>query len=145
MPMAEFSIKAESKNKTQVVVETPGGFKITVDEPENMGGTNEGPNPVEYVLAALSGCLNVVGHLVANEMGITLDDMKIEISGELDPAKFMGKSEDVRAGYQKINVKIDVETDADEETLAEWLNVVEARCPVSDNISNETPLEIEVN
>jgi len=52
MPMVEFSIKAKSENVTKVVAETPGGFKITVDEPENLGGTNEGPSPVEYVQAA---------------------------------------------------------------------------------------------
>lgn len=144
MPLAKFSVKAESKNQTKTMVKTPGGFEMVVDEPEKLGGGNEGPNPVEYLLAALAGCLNVVGHLVAKEMGFVLKEMKIEINGKLDPAKFMGKAETVRAGYQEINVKIDVETDADQDTLAEWLAVVEERCPVSDNIGNKTPLKLEV-
>jgi uncharacterized OsmC-like protein len=72
MPMVEFSIKAKSENVTKVVAETPGGFKITVDEPEKLGGTNEGPSPVEYVLAAFAGCLNVVGNMVAKEMDLKL-------------------------------------------------------------------------
>ncbi len=29
------------------------GFKITLDEPEELGGTNTGMNPVEAVLCAL--------------------------------------------------------------------------------------------
>ena len=144
MPLAKFSVKAESKNATKSVVKTPGGFEMIIDEPENLGGGNEGPNPVEYVLGALAGCLNVVGHLVAKEMEFVLEEMKIEISGKLDPAKFMGKAETVRAGYQEINVKIDVEADADKDTLAEWLAVVEERCPVSDNIGNKTPLNIKI-
>jgi len=45
---------------------------MTIDEPDNLGGTDAGANPVEYLLAALSGYLNVVGHLVAREMGINL-------------------------------------------------------------------------
>ena len=144
MPLAKFSVKAESKNATKSVVKTPGGFEMIIDEPENLGGGNEGPNPVEYVLGALAGCLNVVGHLVAKEMEFVLEEMKIEISGKLDPAKFMGKAETVRAGYQEINVKIDVEADADKDTLAKWLAVVEERCPVSDNIGNKTPLNIKI-
>ncbi len=144
MPLAKFSVKAESKNQTKSVVTTPGGFEMVIDEPENLGGGNEGPNPVEYLLGALAGCLNVVGHLVANEMGFALEKMKIEISGKLDPAKFMGKAETVRAGYQEINVKVEVEADADQKTLTEWLAVVEERCPVSDNIGNKTPLKLEI-
>lgn len=144
MPMVEFSIKAKSKNMTKVVAETPGGFKITVDEPENLGGTNEGPSPVEYVLAALSGCLNVVGNMVAKEMGFEINSLSFEVRGELDPAKFMGKSEEPRAGYQEITVEIDIDADADAETINEWLEVVESRCPVSDNLANKTPLKLEV-
>ena len=144
MPTVEFSVSAESKNPTKVVVETPGGFTMTVDEPENLGGTNEGPNPVEYVLAALSGCLNVVGQMVAKEMGIEMKSLSFKITGELDPAKFTGQSEEVRAGYQEINVEIDADCDADEETLEKWLETVEGRCPVSDNLSNETPINISV-
>jgi uncharacterized OsmC-like protein len=144
MPLAKFSVKAESKNETKVNVETPGGFKMVVDEPENQGGTNQGANPVEYVLTALAGCLNVVGHLVAKEMGFEIDSLSFEISGKLDPAKFMGKSEKARAGYQEINVKIDLKTEADAETINKWMEVVEKRCPVSDNLVSETPVKIEI-
>lgn len=144
MSLAKFSVKAEGKNQTKTLVTTSGGFEMVIDEPETLGGGNEGPNPVEYLIGALAGCLNVVGHLVAKEMDFVLKEMKIEISGELDPAKFMGNADNVRAGYQEINVKIDVETDADEATLAEWLDAVEERCPVSDNISYKTPLKLEI-
>jgi len=144
MPKVEYSVSASSENPTKVVVETPGGFKMTVDEPEKLGGTNDGPNPVEYVLAALSGCLNVVGNMVAKEMGIDMKGLSFKVSGELDPARFMGKSEEVRAGYQEINVEIEADCDADEDVLEEWLETVESRCPVSDNLANATPVNINV-
>ncbi len=144
MPTVNFSISAQSENPTKVVVKTGEGFEIIVDEPENMGGTNDGASPVDYVIAALSGCLNVVGHLVAKEMGIELRGLSIDISGELDPAKFMGKSDEVRAGYQAINVEIDADCDADQAVLDEWIEAVESRCPVSDNLANKTPVNISV-
>jgi uncharacterized OsmC-like protein len=142
--IAKYSIQAQGKNDTKTVVETTGGLKITIDEPERLGGGGEGPNPVEYLLASLAGCLNIVGYLVAGEMGFELDDLKIDIKGKLDPAKFRGKSESKRAGYQEIEVSINAKTDANEETLNKWLNKVKERCPVSDNIANQTPVKINM-
>lgn len=136
-------INAHSENPTKTVVEARN-FKIIIDEPKNLGGTNEGPNPVEYLIAALSGCLNVVGHTVAKELNMNLKGIKIEIEGNLNPAKFMGKSDEERAGYKAINVKIIPDTDADAETLNSWLKQVEERCPVSDNILNATPINISL-
>ncbi|RCW50705.1 MULTISPECIES: OsmC family protein [unclassified Halanaerobium] len=144
MPLAKFSVTSKSENSTKVVAETRTGFKIIVDEPKNQGGTNDGPNPVEYVLAALSGCLNVVGHLVAKEMGIEMKGIEFEISGKLDPAKFMGQSEEKRAGYQEINATVKPDCDADEAALEKWIKAVEERCPVSDNLTNETPVNISL-
>lgn len=144
MPIAKYSIKAKGENETKTVVETRGGFKIVIDEPERLGGGNEGPNPVEYLLASLAGCLNIVGQLAAKEMGFKLEEMNIEINGRLDPAKFQGKSDSSRAGFQQIKVEIDAEADIDQETLEKWLKTIETRCPVSDNIANQTPVEINL-
>ena len=141
MSIIKFGVNAKSENGTKTVVVTRG-FKMTIDEPENMGGTNGGANPVEYLLAALSGCLNVVGHLVAREMGFKLNGLELVLEGDLDPSKFSGKSMDGRAGYSEIRVTLKPNTDADKETLDKWLKAVESRCPVSDNISNPTPLHI---
>ncbi|HOO74924.1 MAG TPA: OsmC family protein [Tepiditoga sp.] len=139
----KFKIASESENETKVVVKA-GGFSMIIDEPENLGGTGQGANPVEYVLAALSGCLNVVGHIVAKEMNIKVGKISFEIEGELNPAKFVGKSDDERAGYKNINVKVIPETDADPEILKKWLIEMERRCPVSDNLQNETPVSIHL-
>lgn len=139
-----FAIEAESRTETHTVVEARD-FTFSVDEPQDLGGTNAGPNPVEYLLGALAGCLNVVGHAVAEEMGLTVRNIDIAIEGDLDPRKFMGAAEEPRAGYQAVEVSMDLETDADDAALEEWLSTVEERCPVSDNIGNATPLSFSVD
>lgn len=143
MPNLNFSIKAKSENPTKTIVEARD-FKLIVDEPQNVGGTDYGPNPVEYVLAALAGCLNVVGHLVAKDMGFEVNGIDIEIDGDLNPARFMGQDVETRAGYESIRVKLTPNTDADKDTLDKWVEAVEHRCPVSDNLSNATSLEISI-
>jgi len=141
MKLMKFNIKAKSESPTKTVV-TARHFKMVIDEPQMLGGEDKGANPVEYLLGALSGCLNVVGHIVAKEMGFDFDGMEIEIEGGMDPAKFMGKSAKERTGFQSIDVKIKPNTQVDQETLAKWAKAVEERCPVSDNIGNATPISI---
>lgn len=136
-----FKVESESKNATRVDV-SARNFEFTIDEPENSGGNNDGPTPVEFELGALTGCLNVVGHLVAKEKEIQLEDMTITAEGELNPEKYLGKPSDDRAGFKEIDVQISVETDAEEEALQEWAEEVERRCPVSDNLNHETPMNI---
>lgn len=117
------------------------GFTFNVDEPEELGGTNTGPNPVEYVIGAYAGCLNVVGHMIAKEMGFELDSLKIHVEGSLDPAGFLGKDPNVRSGYQEIRVTYDVKSSATPETLDKWMEAVSKRCPVGDNLKNPTPIK----
>ncbi len=139
----KFNIKAESASPAKTMVKARN-FEITVDEPKELGGTDSAANPVEYVLAAFAGCLNVMGHLVAKEMGFHLSGLKIDITGSLNPAKLFGKSDDERAGYKTITVQITPECNVDKETLQQWMHTVEERCPVSDNLQNITPVEVQL-
>lgn len=138
-----FSVKGESTSPAQFVAKTRG-FKLVIDEPEDLGGSNEDANPVEYILAGLAGCLNVVGHLVAKELGFTIRNLKIEVSGSVNPDRLFGTSKAERAGFKEINLTLIPETDASIETLAQWLRIVEDRCPVKDNLANETPVKVSV-
>lgn len=141
MSTLKFSVQAQSVNSTQTQAKARD-FVMTIDEPASLGGTDAGANPVEYLLASLSGCLNVVGHLIAGEMGITLNGIDFDLEGDLDPAKFMGKTASGRAGFMSIKVTMRPDCDADQATLQKWLQTVESRCPVSDNIGNATPVQI---
>lgn len=141
MANAKFTTSAIAESPTRTRV-TTRQFKIIVDEPESLGGSDDGPNPVEYVLAAVSGCLNVVGHVVASEMKFRLKGLTIEAEGILNPARFQGTSNNERAGYKEIFIKLKPEADTDEQTLEKWKVAVCDRCPVSDNLSNVTPVSI---
>jgi uncharacterized OsmC-like protein len=139
----KFSISATSETPTRVQVKARS-FTMYVDEPPQLGGEDKGANPVEYLLAALAGCLNVAGHMVAKEMNMQLDGLAINIEGVLNPAKFQGKSNAERAGYKEINVTIEAKTNAPEDVLKKWIETVGSRCPVSDNIANPTPVKLNV-
>lgn len=139
----KFSIKAQSESAAKTRVKARN-FEIVVDEPEALGGTDVAPNPVEYVLAAFAGCLNVMGHLIAKEMGFEIRNLNIEMEGNLNPAKLFGKSDEERAGYKNIHIRMITDAEADDSTLEKWIHEVESRCPVSDNLQNMTPVSLEL-
>lgn len=106
-----------------------GKHEVIVDEAAQMGGNNEGPNPLQYLLTALAGCTNAVSHIVAKEMEFDLQEVAIDVSGEFDPRGFMGDP-NVRTyfGSATLNVKITTTESADR--LDELQKTVASRCPV---------------
>jgi len=137
----KFRVVAQSENPTKTVVKTRG-FEIIIDEPESLGGTNDGANPVEYMLAALCGCINVMGHVIAKEMEFELRNLKIKMCGNLNPQRLFGSSFEDRAGYKKIDISLEPDCDVSIEVLEEWLAKIEDRCPVSDNLTHTTPINL---
>ena len=136
-----FSFSGESKSETKFVGNSRN-FQITIDEPPSLGGKDEAANPVEYTLASLAGCLNVVAHVVAKELKIVLKSLKINIDGELNPNKFLTGNAAYRAGFSDIRVKLDVDSEASQPLLDQWLSEVEDRCPVTDNLAYPTNVKI---
>lgn len=136
------SIHGESENPTKMTIHA-GKFSLIIDEPEQLGGTDEGPSPVQVLLMSLAGCLNVTGHEVARQKGLKLNSMKVAIEGVLNPCTFIGCSFEERAGFQKINVTITPDMDgASEEAIAAWIQETEERCPVTDNLRAGTQLSV---
>lgn len=143
--MADVTIAVEakscSKTRTDVSVRD---LTFSIDEPEKLGGTNAGPNPIECVLGALAGCLNVIGHLVAREMEFDIHSLQMHIEGNLDPLAYLGKKPDVRPGFKEIRVSVDIDSTASPDTLREWAKAIEVRCPVSDNLGFSTPINVNI-
>lgn len=143
MEKLTFNLQATSESPTKTKTESRG-FTMIVDEPEHFGGTNQGASPVEYLLAAYAGCLNVVAHLIASEMKLDLEGLKIEITGDLNPGAFLGLSQEERPGFGGIQVVITTGATLPEDIATSWLEAIKARCPVGDNLLNHTPVAMTI-
>ena len=144
MSISNFSIQGSSITPT-LYKGTSRQFTFLVDEPQELGGDDLAANPVEYLLAGYAGCINVVINLIAKELDIQLSHVKINIDGNLDAAKLLGHTTKERAGFQSLEVHIDFETEAEQERIDVLLNSLKQRCPVSDNLSNKTPIQYHIN
>jgi len=117
-------------------------FVFDLDEPPVLLGEDRGANPVEALLAALSGCLttSLVYHAAAR--GIELTRVESTYEGDLDIQGFLGLNDHVRNGYEKIRITFRVEGNASEKELDELVRVAQERSPVYDIVTNRTPVEV---
>lgn len=99
------------------------------DEPESLGGTDQGPNPVEYVLSGLVGCKSVMIAIIAKELDFIYEDVSIEADGALDMRGLMG-FKGVSPNFQRASVHITMKTKETEERMKALMERVGSRCPV---------------
>lgn len=119
-------------------------FVFDKDEPPVLLGTDQGANPVEYALAALNGCLTTSLIYHAAAQGVKIDEVESTLSGDLDLQGFLGMSEKVRNGYEKIRVNFRVKSDAPREKIRELVDLAQKRSPVFDIVSNPTTVEVSL-
>lgn len=129
------------------------GFKIEakmrqhiayIDQPIAAGGVDSGPTPLEYLFVSLASCVVTIGHIIAKQRHLPVRKIEVHIEGEVDTDVFMGKSIEARAGFSEIHVHTKIDADMSHEEKEAFLRDIDARCPISDNIHNHTPIKFEV-
>ncbi len=116
-------------------------FVIDADEPPVLGGRDLGANPVEHLLRALAGCLMTTMVYHAAMRGIKIDELEMDLEGDLDLRGFLGLSDEVRKGYENIRVAFRVKTD---EQNLDRLKALCKLSPVYDVTTNGTKVDISV-
>jgi uncharacterized OsmC-like protein len=117
--------KGGTRSETQVSSYTLGGethprnFTVQSDEPPELLGTNTNPNPQELLFAAMNACI-MVGYVAnAAAMGIALESVEIQSSGELDLRGFLAIDETVKPGYDAVHYTVRIRGDASPAQLEE--------------------------
>ena len=112
-------------------------------------GTNTAANPVEMVLQAYGACLTIGYAMNAAVRGIRIDDISIELEGDIDLPGFLGLEPpeslhmDKLPGYKNIMAKVHIKADADNETLQKLHQHVISTSPVGVTLAR--PVNIEAH
>ncbi len=112
-------------------------FTIDADAPTIAAGQNSAPNPMEYVLHALAGCLTMTLVYHASVRGIGIEAVESSYTGDMDTRGLFGLSDDVRKGFSKVTVNMRVKSEASVEELTEMAMY----SPVFDIVSKSLPVE----
>jgi uncharacterized OsmC-like protein len=113
---------------------------IVTDEPPEVLGSDSGTSPAEMTLAALASCLMVGYAANAAAMGIDLEDVTLDITGDGDLQGFMNIGS-VRPGLSRITVQARIKANAPRAKLQELHDYVNAHSPIWDTIAN--PVRVE--
>jgi uncharacterized OsmC-like protein len=114
------------------------------DHPAVLVGQDNGPTPVEYLLASLAACLTSGLANIAAARGIELTEVESTVEGDIDLLGILGLSPEARNGYKQIRVHFTVAGDAPPEKLRALVERSQARSAVYDVITNSVPIDVEV-
>ena len=108
-----------------------GDFDLVVDERETSGGTNTGPMPTEYLLAAMASCYTLALAWAAGKRGLELPGLTVTATGTYDGPRF---------SRLQLNVTSDAPPDVIQRLVEPALRV----CYVSNTLAKSPPIEVTV-
>ena len=147
--ISSYGIKAEWKGgvKTEItalnqkVGETLIGkdFKFTIDEPNELLGTNSSPSPQEYLLGGLAGCMMVGFVAGASTRGVILDEVTLTIKGDLNLRGFLSVDENAPVGFEELRFDYNVKGNGTQKDYDAIIEDVKRTSPnyrtMTDNVS----------
>jgi uncharacterized OsmC-like protein len=135
-----------AQSETRVTTRVIGGkridenFRIYVDEPVELCGTNQYPNPQETLFAALNACM-VMGYVACCALeGIDLQEVRIETEGDIDLRGFLGLDPTVKPGYDQIHYTVHIKGNGTPEQFDQIHRTVMATSPNYFNLATAIPL-----
>lgn len=106
------------------------GKTIIADEPEELGGTNSGPAPGEFLMISLASCTAITLRMYADRKKWDVSKIKVEVASEKMDNKTLLKRE------------ISLEGNLEEDQRQRLLQIANS-CPVHKVLSN--PIEISTS
>lgn len=140
-----------TEKTVQVKTRLVEGFKMEspirshvlyVDQPKATGGTDTGPTPLEYLFLSLGSCVASIARIKANQEKIALRGIEVDVEGTLNLDTLLGKDPEKKCGFYGVTAKVTIDADMSREEKAKFLREVDERCPVSANLSHETPVSV---
>lgn len=123
--------------------EIPRDFSISIDEPEELLGTNTAPNPQEVLMAAFNACILATYVAACAVKGIALEDVQIETEGELDLRGFLGIDASVKPGYDELHYTVKMKGKGSSEQFKEVHETVLKTSPNYWNMAN--PIKVKAD
>jgi putative redox protein len=113
---------------------------LLADEPESVGGSNQGPTPYDYLLAALGACTGMTLRLYADRKKWALQEVKVHLEHEKRHADDCRDCEDPKSKLDHIDKVVELSGDLDQKQKDRLLEI-SGKCPVQRTLSSEIRIE----
>ena len=143
--MSKRTMRTESKSNSITNVTTNiRNFELTMDQPEDSGGTDEGPTPVEYALASLGSCICTMVNMVARKMDLEVDSVKTTVEGDLDHVGVVDP-EKIRPGLLDVRLEVSIEGELTKAEKEKLIKHAENKCPVTDSLKKPVDVSFRLS
>ena len=105
---------------------------VMVDEPESIGGSNQYPNPAQYLLSALASCTAITIKMYADNKKLNVGEINVDV--KMKEVISSGKA------IKKIVKAVQFENPLEDDQI-ERLLTIGSKCPISKLL--EQPIEME--
>jgi uncharacterized OsmC-like protein len=126
-------------------IQRDSNYMMLFDLPPEFSGEGKGPTVCEACMSSLGACVTqtILAHATAR--GISLDNITIDIEGNVDLRGFTGISSDVRPGAQGFKMNINIKSSsASKQQINELYEIGKKLSPAFDTLTNGTSV-ITVN
>lgn len=106
------------------------------------GGDGTQACSADIVLQALVACAGVTLSSVATAMGVELRSASVTANGTWDARGTLGVDRETPIGLTGVELVVDVETDADDDTVARLLELTERYCVVARTLTDPPPVTV---
>ncbi len=131
---ADVVVRGDARGFKQEIV--AGKHRLLADEPESAGGTDSGPDPYDYLLAALGACTSMTIGWYARLKNLPLESIEVSLRHSRIYAKDCEECETKEGMLDRIEVEVALTGPLTEEQHARLMDIA-ARCPVHRTLRSE--------
>lgn len=133
----QVTTRTEDAYRTEI---TAGRHSLVADEPEDVGGTDAGPTPYDYLLSALGSCTGITLRMYADRKGWPLEEATVRLSHEKVHAEDCDHCEETEGKVDRIEREIEVQGPLDGEQRERLLEIAN-KCPVHRTLHGEIDVQ----
>lgn len=137
--MSQFVAKIDRSHYRSVM--SNGRHELIADEPKPYG-TDEGPNPYDFLLAALGSCLVMTLRMYADRKGWDLEEVEVHLNQKRVHAKDCENCDSVDGYVHIIEKKLKFTGNLDEDQRKRLLEISD-KCPVNKTLTHEIQISAE--
>jgi putative redox protein len=121
-----------------------GRHVLSADEPFAAGGTDIGPGPYEYLLAALGACTSMTLRMYARHKGWGVGRITVDLAHNRVYAEDCAECEKNDTKLDRIKRMIRIEGDLDDDKRRRLLEIAD-KCPVHRTLTSKIQIETSLD